>query len=93
MAHVSHGAQPNDSPALPPGDDHRWLVIYCGVVTHDAIVASSGYLARERACVRHKCERVDVMVALLPEGLRIAKKKRAKKRARKKNRMKEDARP
>ncbi len=80
MAQVTHGAQPRvDLPALPSGDDHRWLVIHRGVVQLETITASSHYLAQERACARHQCERAHVTVALIPKGLVLVSAARIKK--------------
>lgn len=65
---------------LPPGKDHRWLVIYRGEVQPELIEASSAYLARERACVRHQCEHVDVKIGLMPKGLGLRAKRARSKR-------------
>ena len=67
---------------LPARDAHHWLVIYRGTVQRELIVAPSAYHARERACVRYGCERCDVAVGLMPDGIAFKKRKRKGKRKR-----------
>ncbi len=70
---TQHGAQPRDDIKAPTRGDQSYIVILRGVVQWDLIEADSAYLARERACVRHHCEREHLQLGVMQSDMWLTK--------------------